>query len=227
MAENVCDEQGDRVSIRVLVDKEKNKVVYAEAGNDFVDVLFSFLTFPLGTVVRFMAKETDIEAVEFGSLNSLYQSVVDLDEQYLWTHTCKEMLLKPRNSMEAYCRNLKLNIDDTEPLQYYICDCEDCTCDHPSVKCLTTFKNQKSQCGKPMNKLISPYSSATENGFVVETATFIITDDLHVRPNNIGTGVSLLRMNGINNIESTEEKTILVGKPEACFLSFYMIKFCC
>jgi hypothetical protein len=36
--------QVDKVSIRVLVEKGKNKVVYAEAGKDFVDVLFSFLT---------------------------------------------------------------------------------------------------------------------------------------------------------------------------------------
>lgn len=92
MAANVCDEQGERVAIRVLVDKEKNKVVYAEAGNDFVDVLFSFLTLPLGTIARFMKKESDnIEAVKVGSLSSLYQSLSDLDEQYLWTRACKEM----------------------------------------------------------------------------------------------------------------------------------------
>lgn len=35
-------EQVDNVRLRVLVDKEKNKVVYAEAGKDFVDALFSF-----------------------------------------------------------------------------------------------------------------------------------------------------------------------------------------
>jgi len=39
--------QGDEVTLRVLVDKEMNKVVYAEVGNDFVDPLFNFLTLPL------------------------------------------------------------------------------------------------------------------------------------------------------------------------------------
>ncbi|GAU50827.1 hypothetical protein TSUD_177660 [Trifolium subterraneum] len=42
-------EQVDKVSVRVLVEKGKNKVLYAEAGKDFVDVVFSFLTLPLET----------------------------------------------------------------------------------------------------------------------------------------------------------------------------------
>jgi hypothetical protein len=39
-------EQVDNVSITILVEKGKNKVLYAEAGNDFIEVLFSFLTLP-------------------------------------------------------------------------------------------------------------------------------------------------------------------------------------
>jgi len=109
-------EQVDKITMRVMVDKESNKVLYAEAVKDFVDVLFSFLTLPLGTIARLVATESNIEAVQFGSISSLYQSVKDLDQQYLWNQTCKKMLLKPRNSMEAYCQKLNLNIDDTEPL---------------------------------------------------------------------------------------------------------------
>ncbi|XP_024626723.1 uncharacterized protein [Medicago truncatula] len=119
-------EQVDNVRLRILVDKEKNKVVYAEAGKDFVDALFSFLTLPLGTIARFVAKDSNIEAVKFGSISSLYQSVSNLDQQYLSSLTCKEMLLQPRNSMEDYCRQLKLNIDDTERLQYFVCENWDC-----------------------------------------------------------------------------------------------------
>lgn len=43
-------------SLRLLVDKKKNKVVLAEAGKEFVDVLFSFLTLPMGTVARLVEK---------------------------------------------------------------------------------------------------------------------------------------------------------------------------
>lgn len=39
-----------KVYLRLVIDEEKNKVVLAEAGKDFVDVLFSFLTLPMGTI---------------------------------------------------------------------------------------------------------------------------------------------------------------------------------
>lgn len=134
-------EQVDKVSLRVLVDKERNRVLYAEAGKDFVDVLFSFLTLPLGTIARLMSKDSNIEAVRFGSISSLYQSVSKLDQQYLWSHTCKEMLLNPRNSMEDYCQKLKLNIDDT-PVQYFVCGNWDCRRKDSGCR-LSIFRNKK------------------------------------------------------------------------------------
>ncbi|KAF3541200.1 hypothetical protein F2Q69_00018868 [Brassica cretica] len=41
-----------KVYLRLVIDEEKNKVVLAEAGKDFVDVIFSFLTLPMGTIAR-------------------------------------------------------------------------------------------------------------------------------------------------------------------------------
>ncbi|RHN48409.1 hypothetical protein MtrunA17_Chr7g0263461 [Medicago truncatula] len=40
------------VELKLLIDKETNNVIFAEAGKDFVDILFSFLTLPLGTIAR-------------------------------------------------------------------------------------------------------------------------------------------------------------------------------
>lgn len=42
------DEQVHKVSLKVLVDKEKNKVLFAEARKDFVDALFEFLNNAFG-----------------------------------------------------------------------------------------------------------------------------------------------------------------------------------
>jgi len=133
-------EQVEKITLRIMVDKDSNKVVYAEAVKEFVDLLFSFLTLPLGTISRLVATDSNIEAVQFGSISSLYQSVKDLDQQYLCTNTCKEMLLQPRNSMEPYCLKLKLNIDDTEPLQHFVCDNWDCI-RKQSGACLSAFRN--------------------------------------------------------------------------------------
>jgi hypothetical protein len=217
MAANASDDQSDndQVPLTVLVDREKRKVLFAEAGNDFVDVLLSFLTLPLGTIARLIAKESNIEAVRLGSLSSLYQSVSDLDEKYLWSSTCKEMLLQPRNSMGAYCKMMKQNIDDTEPLQFYY-KCENRTCRIEKRYCVSLFKNQKCFCGKPLNREVS-LNLSNENGFVNETSTFIVSDDLYVMPNVVGTSLNLLQKHGVNDISAIEKQIVNISKKKACF----------
>ncbi|MCH90559.1 DUF674 family protein, partial [Trifolium medium] len=43
-------ETEEYVQLKLLINKESNKVLFAEAGKDFVDILCSFLTMPLGTI---------------------------------------------------------------------------------------------------------------------------------------------------------------------------------
>jgi len=45
------------VELKLLIDKETNNVIFAEAGKDFVDILFSFLTLPLGTIARLIESD--------------------------------------------------------------------------------------------------------------------------------------------------------------------------
>ncbi|CAO2189085.1 unnamed protein product [Urochloa humidicola] len=45
--------EGPTIEVKLFVDKAKKKVLFAESDNDFVDVLFSFLTMPLGTIVSY------------------------------------------------------------------------------------------------------------------------------------------------------------------------------
>ncbi|XP_029125341.1 uncharacterized protein LOC109789749 [Cajanus cajan] len=209
--------------LKVLVDKEKNKVVFAEAGKDFVDVLFSFLTLPLGTIARLVAKESNVHPVKVGSLSSLYESVSHLKEKYLWSETCREMLLHPRNSMEHYCQRLKLNIDDTEPKKYYFCE-KWLTCSiNPSL--VSTFRNQRCRCGKLMNRVVSSSAEPNlQNGFVKETASFIVSDDLHIMPNVFGASVNAFKRLGVEHMETVEEQTVDISKKEVVdLLKFSLI----
>lgn len=41
-----------KVSLKLLVDTEGKKVLFAEASKDFVDFLFHIMELPLGTVVK-------------------------------------------------------------------------------------------------------------------------------------------------------------------------------
>lgn len=113
-----------KIPLKVVIDSKKKKVVFAEASSTFVDILFSFLTMPMGTIVRLLAKHSDSSNLpgNVGAFNNLYASVAKLDSMYFNEKICKEMLLNTRNSAEQECRKLKINIDDTEPIKYFICE---------------------------------------------------------------------------------------------------------
>ncbi|KAG8039968.1 hypothetical protein GUJ93_ZPchr0028g29051 [Zizania palustris] len=77
--------EGPTVSVKLFVDKERSKVLFAESDNDFADVLFSFLTLPLGAIVRLLGKQSH----EIGCLNEVYKSVEDLSAVFFRTKEWK------------------------------------------------------------------------------------------------------------------------------------------
>nr|KYP37974.1 hypothetical protein KK1_040807 [Cajanus cajan] len=133
------------------------------------------------------------------------------------------MLLHPRNSMEHYCQRLKLNIDDTEPKKYYFCE-KWLTCSiNPSL--VSTFRNQRCRCGKLMNRVVSSSAEPNlQNGFVKETASFIVSDDLHIMPNVFGASVNAFKRLGVEHMETVEEQTVDISKKEVVdLLKFSLI----
>lgn len=47
------DGEQQSLSLKLLAEKGKNQVVFAESNNDFIDILFSFMTIPIKTKVMF------------------------------------------------------------------------------------------------------------------------------------------------------------------------------
>ncbi|KAH1241964.1 hypothetical protein GmHk_07G019412 [Glycine max] len=125
--------------------------------------------------------------------------------------------------MEDYCQQLKLNIDDTEPKNYYFCEnWSKCTI-KPSL--LSTFRNQRCSCGKLMNRVVGSSDKLNlENGFVKETASFIVSDDLYITPNGFGSSINLFQKLGIEDMEAVEERTVDISKKEVVdLLKFSLI----
>lgn len=79
------------VNLKFMIDKKRKKVLFAEAGKDFVDFLFTLLSFPVGTVIRLLSKDGMI-----GCLGKLYESVENLNDTYMQPNLNKDVLLKPR-----------------------------------------------------------------------------------------------------------------------------------
>ncbi|KAI7999171.1 hypothetical protein LOK49_LG10G02104 [Camellia lanceoleosa] len=209
----MASKQTAEVSVRILIDEEKKRVVCAEAGNDFLDILFSFLTLPMGTIVRLVRKQ---QSSQIGCMNSLYRSVENLSTSYLPTEACKDMLLHPRTPCETICSGLKVNIADTKPTKYFICS--DMACCHNGYRLLSDYVNTKCKCGKLMNRELyvsgaGSSGNATDEVFV-KRLTYIVSDNLQVMVSTPGALVELLGNVGIKDAKSLEEKVVKVGSEE-------------
>ncbi|CAJ2670489.1 unnamed protein product [Trifolium pratense] len=212
MADNTTQTE-EYVQLKLVINEESNKVLFAEAGKDFVDILCSFLTMPLGTIARLLQKDSNMGQITIGCLNSLYQSVVDLDKRYLWTDSIKELLLKPKNSSEDYCSTLKLNIDDSQPTEYFICARNYFSSECRSCRNISKSTYYKCSCGSRFDR--SFFLKRFCKGFVNSVATFVITDDLiNIIPNSAAyTTFSLLKNLGIIT-SSTKEMAVNVTKEK-------------
>jgi hypothetical protein len=207
------------VPLKLVVNQESNNVLFAEAGKDFVDVLFSFLTLPFGTITRLLQKESTMGSVTIGCINNLYQSVADLDKDCMKEEKGKEMLLQPHNSFEDYCSSLKLNIDDTEPTKYYKCIEGILQCDFVDVLSTST-KCPDDDCWFGKTNVVGLETQFC-NGFVKDGASFVITDDLRVMPNSMDiTSFGMLQSFGIKHTSLVKEMIVNVTKEKVFYLLF-------
>ncbi|GMN20164.1 hypothetical protein TIFTF001_045294 [Ficus carica] len=198
----------DSISLKVLVDKKMNRVIYAESDEDFVDILFSFLTTPIGTIVRLTSNQSP--TLRMGSLNNLYTSVENMDAKYFRSQGRKAMLLSPRNWAEPQCKKLKLNVDgDAAATKHFLCTTIDC-----SHRLLCHYEDAICTCGAYMNrqKNLSEKESKHHGGvFVDERIRFIISDDFQVKPVSTTASFSLFSKHGITDGSAIEERTFTIA----------------
>uniref|UniRef100_A0A5B6YRD0 DUF674 family protein n=1 Tax=Davidia involucrata TaxID=16924 RepID=A0A5B6YRD0_DAVIN len=218
---------GDRqvVSLKVLVDKTKNRVIFAESDNDFIDILFSFLTLPMGTVVGLLGTESNA----IGSIARIHRSVSALETRHSRTAFCKAMLLNPRNASEAQCAKLSLNLNPMEPVKFYNCGLGYCK----DKNWLTTFNDMRCKSGHLMDNEANTdeYKSTVDDdgegdGVFIKggPARFVITDDLQVMSGSTASCISLLRRLGINDGSEVEERTVEIGPKEVlCLLKYALV----
>jgi hypothetical protein len=112
--------------------------------------------------------------------------------------------------MECW-QNIKLNIDDTAPSKFYFL-CEKQHCSVEKRFCVSSFGDQKCKCGKLLNR--AKPRNLKKCRFVKDTSTFIVSDDLFVMPNLIGTSLNLLKKHGINDLDAIDKQTVNFSKKE-------------
>ncbi|XP_010468074.1 PREDICTED: uncharacterized protein LOC104748079 [Camelina sativa] len=213
-----------KFSLKLLVDEKKNKVVLAEAGQDFVDVLFGLLTLPMGTIARLLEKHQKLPQF-LGCYKNLNRSVSDMVIDDFETEACKSMLLSPKSTHDIYCRRLTLNIDDTQATNFYVCPKWFYKSD--SCKAYTNFLSSRCRCGSLMNiqvqipedeQVIGSLGNAVDGVFVSCRSSFIVTDDLNVILNSIDELVKVVNGLGYPNLNELLEMVLDVGSDEVLTL---------
>ncbi|KAJ4830680.1 hypothetical protein Tsubulata_027991, partial [Turnera subulata] len=195
------------VSVRAVIDEANNRVLFVEAGHDFVDILFSFLTMPMGEIIRVLQSRKPPK-MGIGCMDNIYRSVKNLDLKHFRSETCKTMLLQPRNGAFVHCSRLKLKLDSGESSKRF-----------EGYKLLSYYRNVTCLCGLRMDCEFSPgVKKDSDSGdcgcggvFVKGLMTsFVVSDQLEV-----------LNMLGFSLVSKTVlAHTLLQLKitnpPEAC-----------
>ncbi|KAM1205261.1 hypothetical protein PS2_006090 [Malus domestica] len=200
---------GNKINSEALVDKGSNKVIFIESESAFVDVLVSFLTIPLGTILKLGREHS--APMEIGCMNNLYSSVKEIDVRKLRSDACREMLLLPHNAAEPHCKNLVLQIDHkAKPTRYFVCPYTLCMIDAPR-RFFSYYRGISNPwCQHSMDREIT-FSVDVASAFVTESARLLITDDLQLISPSSESIVSLFTNLGVTNRNTTEELNLNIG----------------
>ncbi|XP_074310507.1 uncharacterized protein LOC141646534 [Silene latifolia] len=211
-----------QVQLKLLVDTTTNKVLFAEAGKDFVDFLFHFMSLPVGTVVNLITIPDMV-----GCLGTLYKSIQSLNSDYFEPNLSKNTVLKSSaqvdvpllsltNSQAAagnrfyHCNSMcRTYSSASDRHQYYVTD-------DPSVECPKchnkTSREMVYVTAKESTDVAS--SSSKSNGFVKGVVTYMVMDNLDVKPMSTISGITLMNQFHVKDIGCLVEKEVQVTLKE-------------
>ena len=201
--------------MKLLVNTKAGRVMYAEAGKDVVDFLFSLLTLPVGGVVKILSKDAMV-----GCIGNLYGSVEEMDSSYIPSADAKNALLSPPGGYGSGTRLLQLQAPATAAaapapaLEVFQCGKGG---DGSCFNYVTVARN--APCGLCRGEMNEPievvgFSDPAGLGFVKEVVTYTVMDDLKVAPLSTISGITLLKALGVTDISSLQETTVQVGYAE-------------
>uniref|UniRef100_A0A8I6X3L4 CASP-like protein n=2 Tax=Hordeum vulgare subsp. vulgare TaxID=112509 RepID=A0A8I6X3L4_HORVV len=207
------------LTLKLLIDKKANRVLYAEAGSDVVDFLFGLLAMPICIV----AKELETGSDGVGVAN-IYASVPKMDDAgYMHSSVVQEALLSSHRQMLLQCPTIRvpycpLTTTTTLPAAPSM---------RASVNGTPSYPQQYTSVATPR---LAPTSKATDvargfshrrstidtGGYVQSLVTYTIMDDLTITPmSNISALALITKLNREKKDLVLEEKSVKIGEKEA------------
>nr|XP_023907210.1 uncharacterized protein LOC112018912 [Quercus suber]POF17441.1 hypothetical protein CFP56_67128 [Quercus suber] len=215
------ESQETNVSLKLLIDTESHRVLFAEADKNFIDFLFHILALPVGTFIALLTKQGMV-----GSLGNIYESIENLSITYIQPNLNKETLLKPKVHISGGGIGVPLllpNVESssTSSKKWYRCSRtynSSCysyvTHDDRAIcpSCKNVMNNELNFVHPP--SATNAGSSSSEGGYVKGVVTYMVMDDLVVKPMSTISSLTLLNRFNVKDVGALEEKVVRLGIDE-------------
>jgi len=191
-SENGTSNNTKKLELKLTVRKSTNKVLCAEAGNDFIDFLFNFLTIPIGSIEDVLKGNSGL-----GCIDNFYKSVEAVDLKWFNTPSNRNSYTHEKNVKTIL---LKPGVAPHHKSEYQLLQISERRSEIHSLYDIRQYVR-------------GAYVEKFEK-FTKEPSLFYIMDNLEVRPLSSSSTICLLQELNVP-VNDVEEQTISVGELEA------------
>ncbi|CAO2204601.1 unnamed protein product [Urochloa humidicola] len=220
--------------MKLLIDTKSRRVLFAEAGKDAVDFLFSLLALPLATAAALLGAGSMP-----GSVGTLCASVERLDDSYLLPGADKRDLLRPALAASPAATASSSLLLPLEPPAYagrskaffkcgngysysyyggacssYVTDADGATCPCCHRPMTAPLQYVSPSATGPGGSGKSAPRDAFAGGFVQGVVTYTVLDDLTVIPMSAISSITLLNAFAVTDLAALQESTVQIGYRE-------------
>ncbi|KAI3752960.1 hypothetical protein L2E82_25003 [Cichorium intybus] len=222
------------MTLKFLVDKKAQKVLFAEATKEFLDFLFHIFSLPLGSLIQLLGSKQMV-----GCLGELKESIENFDQTYLQPGIDKDVIFDPKRTFNGNMFLLSNDaFEDDKPAKpktlyrcsynpssvygHSSCRFEHVT-EHPTVYCpccqrlmnvSLTYVNPPNKDAAVVKEAVTKKKKLT-GGYVKEVVTYMVMDNLVVKPMSTISSITLINSFGVKDLSMLEEKTLPFGNDEA------------
>ncbi|KAF5461662.1 hypothetical protein F2P56_017740 [Juglans regia] len=203
----------NKISLKLFIDKKRNRVLFAEAGKDFVDFLFQSFTLPVVTVTSFLKSEDML-----GCLQNLYESIENPSHNCIQPGQSKEdLVLKPKLVMSGATDSLLLpRVESSYTFRkLYKCSNNSCSSrDYELSSIEGAYCNSCSSSLVPMrhevslSELTSANKAISNFNLLKEWVRFIVMDDLWMMLMSADAFITLLHEYDIKDLRALEKRVV-------------------
>lgn len=202
-----------KLSLKLLIDRKSQRVLFAEAEKEFVDFLLTLLSLPVASVVRLLKEHSMV-----GCIGNVYESIENLSDTYIQPGQSKNILLNPISPSLPSGQTHPLLLQDdsagTSSMKFYSCQSHAYVSDILGVACPSCKNGMKSERTYVANNALSSSSSEQAGGFVKGVVTYTVMDDLAVKPMSTISSITVLNKFNVQEVGHLEESVVEVGMKE-------------